>query len=411
MGKTRRQKLTRWRQFFVNHPWIRALGRLLRRFWPSPAEPYRPQTVVPQTPAWSQGCPVAGMQYQELYPPLPLQRTPPATLDDRLHWQFELDYGDRSPVGFLLSLPQGRFWGNCAVISPEGALLGDLSVNFKIDPCQTPQKHPVFWKALPPPQVCGDRVAVLSSPGGNTYFHWMVDVLPRIHLLRLGLERWGLDWGAIAGFLVNGTAQPFQSESLAALGIPLDRCWDSTAQPHWQADRLLVPSRPRWGTCAVAPWAFDFLRHTLPAALGVVPLGRRRLYISRGSARRRRVLQEPQLIQRLQGYGFEAVQLEHLSLGEQIALFQSAEAIVAPHGAGLTNLVFCAPGTWVLEMFSPNYVSVSYWNISSQLGLNYWYLFTAGDRPAPFTDPHHLEEDLQVNLGDVEQVLSRWPLD
>jgi len=36
-----------------------------------------------------------------------------------------------------------------------------------------------------------------------------------------------------------------------------------------------------------------------------------------------------------------------------VALFQRAECVIGPHGAGLTNLVFCRPGVQVIEVGTP----------------------------------------------------------
>ena len=47
---------------------------------------------------------------------------------------------------------------------------------------------------------------------------------------------------------------------------------------------------------------------------------------------------------------------------------------MAPHGAGLTNLVWCAPHTKVLEIFSPLYVNLCYWAIASVTQADYYYL-------------------------------------
>jgi capsular polysaccharide biosynthesis protein len=55
---------------------------------------------------------------------------------------------------------------------------------------------------------------------------------------------------------------------------------------------------------------------------------------------------------------------------EQIALFSRAKAIVAPHGSGLTNIIFCGSGTKVIELVSPNYIRHYYWAIAQQLNLD-----------------------------------------
>jgi capsular polysaccharide biosynthesis protein len=46
----------------------------------------------------------------------------------------------------------------------------------------------------------------------------------------------------------------------------------------------------------------------------------------------------------------ELLTLESRSLAEQMSLFAGADAVVAQHGAALANLVWCRPGTAVVEI-------------------------------------------------------------
>lgn len=43
---------------------------------------------------------------------------------------------------------------------------------------------------------------------------------------------------------------------------------------------------------------------------------------------------------------------DFMTVEEQISTFKFADVIVSPHGAGLGNLVYCDPGTRLLEIFS-----------------------------------------------------------
>jgi capsular polysaccharide biosynthesis protein len=69
-----------------------------------------------------------------------------------------------------------------------------------------------------------------------------------------------------------------------------------------------------------------------------------RLVVSRAKTRSRRVVNEADLLARLEPLGFRPVYLEDLPLVEQITLFARAEAIVASTGAGLVNLIHARPG-------------------------------------------------------------------
>ena len=52
--------------------------------------------------------------------------------------------------------------------------------------------------------------------------------------------------------------------------------------------------------------------------------------------------------------GFETVTLDGRTVSEQAQLIAEASIIVGLHGAALTNLVFGAPGTIVVEMLPAN---------------------------------------------------------
>lgn len=76
--------------------------------------------------------------------------------------------------------------------------------------------------------------------------------------------------------------------------------------------------------------------------------------------------------------GFEAVELEGFNFAEEMELFANADQIVAPHGAGLANVVYARPGSRVLELNSDldGQGAVRPWNLqlSRCAGHRYSYL-------------------------------------
>ncbi|MBC7923139.1 MAG: glycosyltransferase family 61 protein, partial [Ferruginibacter sp.] len=132
---------------------------------------------------------------------------------------------------------------------------------------------------------------------------------------------------------------------------------------------------------------------------------RKRLYVSRRHAPNRRVVNEEAVVRLLTSLGFEVVTTETMSVVEQASRFADAGCVVAPHGAGLTNLVFCSPGTKVVDVFSPHWVNPCYWVLSRQAGLEYHYLIGEGPRPAEYHDPVLKGEDIVVNLGALASLL------
>ena len=127
--------------------------------------------------------------------------------------------------------------------------------------------------------------------------------------------------------------------------------------------------------------------------------GGERLYVSRARARRRRVVNEESLWALLEARGFHRVFLEDMTWAEQIVAFREARELVAAHGAGLANLVFCEAGTRVVEFFDRAYVNPCYWRLAALKGLDYRPLVPAGDVA--------LTQTLSANRNDLTADLAR----
>ena len=351
-------------------------------------------------------------KYINIYPNNTLYLTPPKTPEITIHFSFRFGSKVELPASFVALVPEGRFWLNkkqdkSAVIAADNKILGDISPDFPVlspgHPDKHPSKHSIFSVGnLPPIQKIDGTVAVLAGLLNDTYFHWMFDILPRIELL----DKSGIDITGIDKFLVSSRLS-FQKETLKALGIPPTKILETDEYPHIQATTLVVPSFP--GSVAWMPkWACDFLRSAFLDKKQIKTEKIERIYISRNQAPNRRIINEDEIVSCLNKYGFTSVILESMSVAEQAALLAHAKVVVAPHGGGLTNTVFCNPGTKVIEIFSPNYVYPCYWLISNQIGLEYYYI--QGENPEGFylhklLYPDARLEDIFVNLDQLLNML------
>lgn len=192
-----------------------------------------------------------------------------------------------------------------------------------------PQVHPAR-------KLTGSYVLPSSAPQG--YFHWLVEYLPNISLLRDG------DSGQT--LLMPPLNHRWQTESLSAVGVAEAEFVELDGHTHVSGE-LTFADRIMLDECHVAPAIVPFFRDLHERYRSGA---RRRLFVSRAAAARRNVTNEDAILERLTPLGFERVEAEALSFAEQISLFTDAEIVVGPHGAGLTNAVFCAPGTIVVEL-------------------------------------------------------------
>jgi capsular polysaccharide biosynthesis protein len=239
-------------------------------------------------------------------------------------------------------------------------------------------------------------VAVLATRGMANYYHFLLEIIPRVALLRACQNVPDVDW-----FFVD-CEQRFQRELIQAAGIDERRVIEPRTHPHIRATRLIVPSLPG-PRMLTAPWVVDYVRSIIPVE---TTRERTRLYISRGSLpNTRRVRQEPALERALADRGFTTLHLERMHVSEQAQAFNSAEMIVAPHGAGLANVVFCQPGTAVVELFAAAYVNSVFWRLAEVVpGVRYTYI--AGDGSRQNGSEHGpVAADMEIDVSAVLRAL------
>ncbi|NER22239.1 MAG: tetratricopeptide repeat protein [Symploca sp. SIO1C2] len=393
-----------------------------------------PQSFYERTQDWVSHQGLVDSNYFPIYPQSIIPLIPPKTPEDTIHFSFRFGSQIELPAPFVAVIPEGHFWlhqdqSTSAVITADNQLLGDLSPEFPIlspgHPEQHPSKHSIFSLGkLPPIQRIEGTVAILAGLLNDLYFHWMLDILPRIELLRQS----GIKLAEIDYFLVSSHL-PFQKETLKALGIPPTKILETADYPHLQAKKLIVPSFP--GTVAWMPqWAINFLKNTFVDRKIDRETGRQgdgsrlkeknffigtalekieRLYISRQSANNRLVINEQEVISFLNQFGFTSVSLEVMTVRQQAALLAQAKVVISPHGSGLTNIVFCSPGTKVIEIFSPNYVYHCYWLLSNLVGVEYYYLLgetLPGCALHQLIYPNSRIEDIFVNLDELFKIMT-----
>jgi len=207
------------------------------------------------------------------------------------------------------------------------------------------------------------RVAVITRLGSENYSHFLVDILGRIAILdMMGVE---YDW------LYIPYNKPHIKQILEAWGIDPLKIIEPSGDFHSiEADELIVPSqtahlKPTPGItytnlvdlCAQY-WPTWLINHYRSKFLPLVDQPSKnpdrfskRVFISRKDSYWRILMNEDEVFQQFEPYGFKRYLLSELSFLEQVELFNNAEIIVGAHGAGICNILFCSSDTTVVEIF------------------------------------------------------------
>jgi len=269
---------------------------------------------------------------------------------------------------FAARLNSSRVWGrNGAVIGSGDYFIEDVSREFNKG---MNIEHSVYYTIKQvKSKFLNGNVAVIGTAGANIYYHWMLDILPRLALIS---KITSLD--AVDYFVTEFKQLPFQIETLHKMGVPVHKIIPSNENWnfHIKAASLLVPSlagpidQPGW-------FQVNFLRTLFSDCLSSQsPF--RKLYISRKKVGRREIVNETELTGCLLKHNFEIIHCEEMKVAEQAKLFSEAVIVIGSHGSAFTNLAFCKPGTIVIDIFNDSHINPCFWFISRILNLDYHYL-------------------------------------
>ena len=237
--------------------------------------------------------------------------------------------------------------------------------------------------------VCHDQWSV------ENYYHWLVDTLPRLLVLRqshpnillmlpqplppLEMPDYVVRTATVLGF---GQHLPVNTRQTLRAGCVL--------LPELTAISLTQN-----------PELIRQVRDELVAAM--VPthgLAGRKVYAARSASGVRRIANEAAVDALLEAAGFEKVYFEQLTFLEQVALMSETSVLLGMHGAGMTNMLFLPPGATVIEMLNADYGDPCYFRLASCLGVPYFCVPCA---------PTHPEQANQSNVA-VEVALLRQVL-
>lgn len=211
--------------------------------------------------------------------------------------------------------------------------------------------------------------------GNNHYYHFISDdIFPLLYFLR----NYGKAVGPMS-VVIPADSPKFVTDVLAALCM----CHGNLGVTQLARNERIVGARTLWlerqaftyEWMPVTRAAADEFCGLLMQAYGIDArrsgTGSRKLFVSRAGMRQRQLTNEKALTDRLAGAGFETFVPSAQDHRAQVETFRSASIVVAVHGAALTNLVFCRPGTLVIEIFPSNHVKSTYCWLSNKLGLTY----------------------------------------
>jgi hypothetical protein len=211
----------------------------------------------------------------------------------------------------------------------------------------------------------------LSTREDDQVYHWMFENLPRLYCLDLfpKLRSYPL--------LVRNKLSYFQKETLRLMGVKNKII--VTGDCDVELSHLYFPSIP--SPPILNKKLLIWLRRKL--LLGAIrssaskankTIFSKKIFISRNDSNHRKIINESQLFEKLKNKGFVSYQLSKMTLSEQILLFNNAQIVIMPHGAGGVHTLYMSKKAKLVEIHSPEQTNNIFYCLSKILKLNYSFI-------------------------------------
>jgi len=253
----------------------------------------------------------------------------------------------------------------------------------------TPGKY--LSKNKTEPEVFDVALSFIPYKGWTNYYHWILETLPQIRALETYKQETGYD----PLIILPPNSPDFFTESLSLLGVESNQ-WVELSSRSAYIERLIIPEAWYWSNREYTPSGavLDWLQKRLRSRVDTKnsPFSPN-IYISRSDSDTRHVKNENEVMEVLNQFGFKKYTLSNHTVREQIQMFSNANNIVAPHGAGLVNIIF-GENLNVLEFVGKNHQKSHFYCLSGLLGHNYEYMLCEKDSGHYYVDVENLYEKL-----------------
>jgi len=213
----------------------------------------------------------------------------------------------------------------------------------------------------------GITISCLTNGADAGFYHFLFESIIKIYFFKQVIDN--------ADFILfNGPVNDWKLKWINRAGINTDKIiWVNNAA-HYECDQLIFSSR-LINDQQISNWCVNALKSLFCVSQpqAATSSSKKVILISRKGFIRD--IQWEELI--LSSYPeIERIYLSSLSDDDTISQLQDATHVIGPHGAGLSNIYLCRPGTKVLEIY-PNGKSYQpcYYRISSICDLKYSVIY------------------------------------
>ena len=259
---------------------------------------------------------------------------------------------------------------------------------------------PISTKYLKKAKYINGSIAYLSNSNVNNYAHWFQFTLPLLYFYWKSIKKEMIDYYYVGDIELKN----FQLDSLALLGIKREQIINYPCNSD--CIYMAIKENPiQLGFAKFNDLSSINFNQTIfkdPTIL-LKENSPKKIFIERGNVTYRKLIKSDELIAFLKNEGYYFCALDKLSFKEQATLFYNADNIIAPHGAALTNIMFCKTNTKFLELFPYKYQDWTFYTLAAYGKLKYFYM--VGEKINPEENPA-IYNDIFIDFQKFKTIYS-----
>jgi len=237
-------------------------------------------------------------------------------------------------------------------------------------------------------KIEGKVFNLCQGDSGNNFFHFLFDIVPKIYLLTLKIDLKKINY-----FYVSDPKK-WQIKIFKILGIGEEKLLSSKKNNHIFAEEIYavdhpwydkgyiqenVKKIPKWVIQKNREFFWDNSKQKF----------KNKIFLDRSKSKYNhcQINNLNDIKNLVLRKNFKLCKPENLSFKKQINLFKSSSVVIGAHGAAFSNIIFCKPGTKIIEIIPADHPNKKCERISKILKLKYFRIKTApdnSDRNYPF---------------------------